>query len=141
MVRQVYFVLIAVNKEASSFPLPFIINFGHWYNPHLVSLSQDFLLGKLAGVTGNQLSRGHLDHVVIHRLHPANHQLLLLEGDLAGHIPDEIIRDVQLVRNVFRGVNPPADGELNKAEDVGGAVTGSAAHLPSSLKVNSRLWW
>ena len=130
-----YFVLIAVNKEASCFSLPFIINFGHWNNSHLVSLSQDFLLGKLAGVTGHQLSRGHLDHVVIHRLHAADHQLLLLEGDLAGHIPDEIIWDVQLVRDVFRGVDPPVDGELDEAEDVGGAVTGSTAHLATGLTV------
>ena len=92
VIRQVYFVLIAVNKEASCFSLPFIINFGHWDNSHLVSLSQDLLLGKLAGVTGHQLSWGHLDHVVIHRLHPANQQPLLLEGDLAGHVPDEILR-------------------------------------------------
>ena len=99
-----------------------------------MSLSQDLLLGKLTGVTGHQLSRGHLDHVVIHRLHAANHQLLLLEGDLAGHVPDEIIWDVQLVRDVFRGVDPPADGELDEAEDVGGAVTGSAAHLSSGLQ-------
>ena len=56
VIRQVDFVLIAVNKEASCFSLPFIIDFGHWYNSHLVSLSQDFLLGKLAGVTGHQLS-------------------------------------------------------------------------------------
>ena len=56
VIRQVYFVLIAVNKEASCFSLPFIINFGHWDNSHLVSLSQDLLLGKLAGVTGHQLS-------------------------------------------------------------------------------------
>ena len=96
IIWQVYFVLIAVNKEASCFSLPFIINFGHWYNSHLVSLSQDFLLGKLAGVTGNQLSRGHLDGFFFKCNNRNNFRKVLFESDLSGDVPDEILRDVEL---------------------------------------------
>ena len=133
IIWQVYFVLIAVNKEASCFSLPFIINFGHWYNSHLVSLSQDLLLGKLAGVTGHQLSRGHLDHVVIHRLHAADHQLLLLEGDLAGHVPDEVLRDAELGGDVLGGDQAPGHRQLDVGPDVGRALARRAVNLPAGL--------
>lgn len=109
IIGQVYFVLIAVNKEASCFSLPFIINFGHWDNSHLVSLSQDLLLGKLAGVTGHQLSGGHLDGFFFKCSNRNDFRELLLEGDLTGDVPDEILRDVELGGDVLGGDEAPGD--------------------------------
>ena len=103
-----------------------------------MSLSQDLLLGKLTPVAGHQLRRGHLDHFVLHGLHRADPEVLLLEGDLTRHVPDEIIRNVKFLRDVFGGVDPPGDGELDEAEDVGGAVAGVAADLASRLRVRGR---
>ena len=88
------FILVAVNKEAPCFSFPLIINFSHWYNSHLVSLSQDLLLWKLTAVTAHQLSRGHLDHLILDGLHGPDPEVLLLEGDLTRHVPDEIIWNI-----------------------------------------------
>ena len=103
------FILVSVDKEASCFPFPLIVNFSHWYNSHLVSLSQDFLLGKLAGVTGHQLSRGHLDGFFFKCSNRNNFGKLLFESDLAGDVPDEILRDVELGGDVFGGDESPGD--------------------------------
>ena len=60
IVREIDFVLIAINKEAPCPPLPFVVDFGHRDDSDLVPLSQDLLLGKLGGVAGHQLGGGHL---------------------------------------------------------------------------------
>ena len=38
--------------------------------------------------------------------------MLLLEGDLSRHVPDEVLGDVQLLHDVLGSVHFPRDGEL-----------------------------
>ena len=127
------FILVSVDKEASCFPFPLIVNFSHWYNSHLVSLSQDLLLRKLTGVTGHQLSRGHLDSFFFKCSNWNNFGEFLLKGNLSGDIPDQVLRDVQFGGDVLRGDESPGDRELDVGPDVGRPLACRAVHLAPRL--------
>ena len=59
---------------------------------------------------------------------------ILLEGDLAGDLADEVLRHVELLHDVLSGVDPPGDGELDVAADVGAALARGTAHLSLRLE-------
>jgi hypothetical protein len=131
---QVNLVLITVHKIGPRASLPLVHHLGHRYNADLVTLAQDLLIQVVGGVAGHQLGRGHLDDLVVKCIHGEDLVVFLLEGDLAGDLADEVFRHVELLDDVLGGVDPPGDGELDVAADVGAALAGGAAHLTLRLQ-------
>ena len=58
---------------------------------------------------------------------------LLLEGDLAGHVPDEVLRDAELGGDVLGGDQAPGHRQLDVGPDVGRALARRAVNLPAGL--------
>ena len=128
-------VLVAVHKVGPHPPLPLVHHLRHRYNADLVALAQDLLVQVVGRVARHQLGRRHLDDLVVKCIHGEDLVVLLLEGDLAGDLADEVLRHVELLDNVLGGVDPPGDGELDVAADVGAALACGAAHLTLSLHI------
>ena len=127
-------VLVSVDKVGPGPALPFVHHLGHRYNAHLVALAEDLLVQVVGGVAGPQLGRGHLDDLVVKCIHGEDLVGLLLEGDLAGDLADEVLRHVELLHDVLSGDDPPGDGELDVAADVGAALARGTAHLSLRLE-------
>ena len=98
IVREIDFVLIAVDKEAPGPPLPLVVDLGHRDDSHLVPLSQDLLLGELGGVAGHQLGRSHLDHLVIKTVNREHTLTLLLIRHLATGLAQEEVWKRRVIR-------------------------------------------
>ena len=133
IVRHINFVFITIHKEASCFSFPLIINFGDRNHPDLVSLSQYFLLRKLARVTCHQLSGCHLDHFIIKCLHWTYANILFLKCNLATYISYQVIRNIQFFSYMLTRIDPPGDGKLNETQNVGCPLTSGTTYFASGL--------
>ena len=115
--------LVAVHVIAPQSSLPLVVHLCHWDQAHLVTLPQNLLVGEFGQVVGHQLGRCGLYHFVIFKCINREHLgVLLLKSHLPGHVSDQVIRYLQFLGDVLRGVHLPEDGQLNKAKDVCGAL-------------------
>jgi len=137
--RQVDLVLVSVNIKASSSALPLVVHSSHWNDSHLVSLSEYSLVEKVGCVARHQLGGGHLYHVVIKCIHRENLRHLLLKGNLARHVPYQVLRYVELFHYMLCSVDSPCDRQLYVASYMGCPLACGTTNLTLGLALRAVL--